>query len=152
MEKLYDLLPGYVFLYSERRLTDYLLFCGMDGVIRRVGRRPDGYELEGPDLTFAMQLLDKDGLVGVMKAVRVGDQVQLNDPLFNGCEGQITRIDYRKGRARVDFIFDRQSNHTWISLDGLKVPEVTDLSAQPEVPAEQKTPEAEEEGGDACRP
>ena len=49
IERRFDLLPGYVFLYSEERLTDYSLFSGIDGVIRRVGRREEGYELEGPD-------------------------------------------------------------------------------------------------------
>ena len=62
IERSFDLLPGYVFIYSEERLTDYRAFFGIDGVIRRVGRRDDGYELEGPDLDFAMKLLEKDGI------------------------------------------------------------------------------------------
>ena len=119
-EVSYDLLPGYVFIYSETRLTDYRLFFGMDGVIRRVGRRDDGYELEGTDLDFAMKLLEKDGTVGSMKTCRVGDEVTLEDPLFNGCQGKVIRIDYRKERARVDFIFDNMACHTWISVDDVK--------------------------------
>jgi len=119
-EVRYDLLPGYVFIYNEERLTDYRLFFGMDGVIRRVGRTPEGYELSGPDLDFAMKLLEKDGLVGAMKTCKVGDEVKLEDPLFNGCQGRVTRIDYRKERARVDFVFDGLACHTWISLDAVK--------------------------------
>ena len=119
-EVQYDLLPGYVFIYSAERKTDYTEFYGMDGVIRRVGRRETGYELEGPDLDFAMKLYEKDGLVGSMKTCRIGDEVTLEDPLFNGCQGRITRIDYRKERARVDFVFDKMDCHTWISLDGVK--------------------------------
>ena len=92
---MHDLLPGYVFLYNEERLTDYTLFCGMDGVIRRVGRRDDGYELEGPDLDFAMKLLEKDGVVGGMSLCKVGEEVRLTDPLFIGCQGKVTEIDYR---------------------------------------------------------
>ena len=116
----FDLLPGYVFIYSRERLTDYRLFYGMDGVVRRVGRHDDGYELEGSDLDFAMKLFEKDGVVGSMKTCRVGEQVTLEDPLFNGCQGRITRIDYRKERARVDFVFDNMACHTWISLDDVK--------------------------------
>ena len=118
--KRFDLLPGYVFIYNEERLTDYMLFTGMDGVIRRVGRRPDGYELEGSDLDFAMQLLEKDGLVGSMKACKIGDQVILEDPLFNGCQGRVTRIDYRKERAKVTFVFDKNNCSTWVSLDNVR--------------------------------
>ena len=113
----FDLLPGYVFVFSKERMTDYQQFSGMDGVIRRVGRRDEGYELEGPDLDFAMKLLEKDGVVGAMKTCREGDEVVLEDPLFNGCQGRVTRIDYRKERARVDFVFDKNPCHTWVSLD-----------------------------------
>ena len=116
----YDLLPGYVFVYSGEPLTDYRLFYGMDGVIRRVGSREEGYELTGPDLDFAMRLLEKDGLVGSMKACRTGDEVVLEDPLFNGCQGRVTRIDRRKARARVDFVFDSMACHTWISLEDVR--------------------------------
>ena len=121
-EVLYDLLPGYVFVYSEERMVDYQQFFGMDGVIRRVGRQETGYELAGSDLDFAMKLLEKDGLVGSMKTYKIGDQVVLEDPLFNGCQGKVTRIDNRKQRARVDFVFDKMNCHTWISLDNMKGP------------------------------
>ncbi len=120
VRKAFDLLPGYVFLYSRERLTDYRLFCGMDGVIRRVGKQDNGYELAGSDLDFAMKLLEKDGLVGGMTAHRVGDEVMLEDPLFNGCQGRVVGIDWRKERAKVEFVFDRTSCSTWVSLDDVK--------------------------------
>ncbi len=120
VERRFDLLPGYVFIYNKDRLTDYRLFYGMNGVIRRVGRREDGYELEGSDLDFAMKLLEKDGLVGTMKICRVGDEVTLEDPLFSGCQGRVVAIDYRKERAKVEFVFDRNSCSSWISLEDVK--------------------------------
>ena len=119
-EVQFDLLPGYVFVFSEDRMADYTQFFGMDGVIRRLGKQEDGYELTGTDLDFAMKLLERDGLVGSMRTCRVGDEITLEDPLFNGCQGRITRIDRRKGRARVDFVFDRMDCHTWISIDGVR--------------------------------
>ena len=120
IKKQFDLLPGYVFIYSEERLTDYRLFYGMDGVIRRVGRTEQGYELAGPDLDFAMKLLEKDGVVGGMTACHVGDSVTLEDPLFSGCEGEVVAIDYRKERAKVAFVFDNAKREIWVSLDGVK--------------------------------
>ena len=116
-EVLFDLLPGYVFVFSEERMVDYTQFFGMDGVIRRVGRQETGYELAGADRDFAMKLFEKDGLVGSMKTCRIGEEVALKDPIFNGCQGRITRIDRRKERARVDFVFDNMACHTWISLE-----------------------------------
>ena len=120
IDHMYDLLPGYVFIYSEDRLTDYRMFSGIDGVIRRVGRREDGYELEGSDLDFAMKLLEKNGLVGAMKICRPGDEVMLSDPLFAGCQGRVIKIDYRKERAKVEFVFDGNGSSTWVSLEDVK--------------------------------
>ena len=123
IQKQFDLLPGYVFVYSEERITDYREFFGMDGVIRRVGRTETGYELAGADLDFAMKLLEKDGIVGGMKACHIGDEVTLEDPLFSGCEGKVTEIDYRKERAKVAFVFDNQKREIWVSIDEIKNPE-----------------------------
>ena len=120
IEKRFDLLPGYVFIYSEERMTDYRIFYGMDGVVRRVGRRDDGYELEGSDLDFAMKLLEKDGIVGGMKACHIGDNVTLEDSLFSSCEGRVTEIDYRKERAKVEFVFDNAKREIWVSLDEVR--------------------------------
>ena len=120
VRKQFDLLPGYVFIYSKERITDYREFFGMDGVIRRVGRTEAGYELAGTDYDFAMRLLEKDGIVGGMKACRLGDEVTLEDPLFSGCEGKVTAIDYRKERAKVAFVFDNTKREIWVSLDGVK--------------------------------
>lgn len=120
IRKQFDLLPGYVFVYSEERMMNYRNFFGMDGVIRRVGKTEEGYELSGPDLDFAMRLLEKEGLVGGMTACRLGDGVTLEDPLFSGCEGQVTEIDYRKERAKVAFVFDNIRREIWVSLDEVK--------------------------------
>ena len=119
-EVRHDLLPGYVFLFHHEKLTDYRLFSDIDGVIRRVGRKEDGYEMEGPDLDFAMKLLKKDGLVGRMRIRRVGDGVALEDPLFSQCRGRVTKVDFRKERAKVEFVFDRNGFFSWVSLDDLK--------------------------------
>jgi transcription antitermination factor NusG len=120
MDRERDLLPGYVFLFSEERIIDYEMFAGIDGVIRRVGRTESGYELEGPDRDFAFGLLEKDGKVGALKMVAVGETVRLEDTLFDGNEGVITKIDYRKERARVDFRFEGTACHTWVAIDGLR--------------------------------
>ena len=115
-----DLLPGYVFIFSGERLVDYETFAGIDGVIRRVGRTETGYELEGADREFAFDLLEKDGKVGALKMVKVGEKVRLEHSLFDGSEGVVTKIDYRKERARVEFRFDGNDCHAWIAVDGIR--------------------------------
>lgn len=119
LKKYADLLPGYVLIFNEEKLTDYSVFYGMDGVIRKVGEPEEWYELQGADREFAFQLLEKDGVVGGMKIVKTGEKVTLADPLFAGNQGEVTRIDYRKERARVDFTFRGNACHTWVSLDDI---------------------------------
>ena len=120
IDRKQDLLPGYVFLFSEERLTDSETFAGIDGVIRRVGRTETGYELEGADREFAMRLLDRNGSVGTLKTVKIGETVCLEDSLFEDNEGVITKIDYRKERARVDFRFEGNTCHAWVAVDGIR--------------------------------
>ena len=115
-----DLLPGYVFLFNEERLFDYETFAGIDGVIRRVGRTETGYELEGADRDFAFELLEKGGRVGAMMMMKVGETVRLEDSLFDSSEGVVTKIDYRKERARVDFKFEGNDCHAWVAIDGIR--------------------------------
>ena len=115
-----DLLPGYVFLFSDERLMDYETFAGIDGVIRRVGRTESGYELEGTDREFALNLLGSGGKVGALKMINVGETVRLENSLFDGSEGVVTKIDYRKERARVDFRFEGNDCHAWVAVDCIR--------------------------------
>lgn len=119
-KKFVDLLPGYVFVFSEEELTDYSVFFGIDGVIRKVGQPDEWYALKGTDEEFAFSLLEKDGVVGCMRIVKTGDEVKLEDPLFANVEGKVTQVDFRKERARVDFVFKGNACHTWVALEGVK--------------------------------
>ncbi len=117
VDALYPLLPGYVFVYSQTELPDYEPFRGIEGIIRRLGTAEQGYRLLDGDYDFAMNLYRKDGVVGQITVFKVGDTVRLDDPLFNGCQGTITRIDPRKQRARVDYQFAGMACFTWIACE-----------------------------------
>lgn len=117
MDVTYDLLPGYVFIYTDEKLETFDGFRGIAGIIRWLGSPESGYELAGTDYEFAMRLYRKDGLVGQVTVFKVGDEVRLDDPLFAGCDGRITRIDYKKQRARVDYQFDKVNYHVWVACE-----------------------------------
>ena len=63
LEKRYDLLPGYVFLFSRQALPDLREYRWIDGLIRYVGRAEDQYELTGGDRSFADALFEQDGIL-----------------------------------------------------------------------------------------
>ena len=120
IDTLGDLLPGYIFFYSDEELLDFSLFAGVDGIIRRVGRADERYDLQGADREFALGLLEKDGKVGAMRMVKVGEKIRMEDPLFAGSEGVVTKIDYRKERARIDFKFDGNDCHAWVAVEDVR--------------------------------
>ena len=91
--KYVDLLPGYVFAFTEEKLVDYSIFFGIDGVIRKVGCADEWYELQGADREFALTLLEKDGVVGGMKLAKVGDEVTLEFRSVAGGQYEIERTD-----------------------------------------------------------
>lgn len=130
LDVTYDLLPGYVFVYSDEKLESFDAFRGVVGIIRRLGGAESGYELTGTDYDFAMRLYRKDGLVGYVTVFKVGDEVRLDDPLFAGCQGRITHLDIKKQRARVDYQFANMSCHTWIACDLISAVEKPDTQSE----------------------
>lgn len=113
---MFDLLPGYVFAFTYSPLKDASLLR-VDGVIKLFGVPEYGYCLEGEDWAFVLELLKHNGVVDVIKAIRIGDTVKLVDDLFYGCEGEIVQIDCRKQRAKVVFSFARIACSSWVACD-----------------------------------
>ncbi len=112
----FDLLPGYVFVYSSRK-SESVSALRVEGVIRVLGLPEDGFCLRGADLDFAMSLLNKDGILDVMHLIRVGDKVEILDPIFNRCKGSVLHLDYRKQRANIEFAFSGMIFHSWVACD-----------------------------------
>lgn len=116
-EETRDYLPGYVFLYSDCSIKELAQIRSVDGVLRLLGEKEDGYRLFGDDLKFADMILQKRGTIGVLKAVEVGDRVRINKESLAGADGEIKKIDRHKGRAKVQFTFDQRSFQIWVGID-----------------------------------
>ena len=92
-EEITPLLPGYVFVYScdeDIPSTDYQK---IPHVIRILSYENGVDKLIDRDLDFADWLWRQGGTIGVMKAVQVGDRVEIVDDLFKGLHGKITRMN-----------------------------------------------------------
>ena len=113
---MFDLLPGYVFAFTCSPLKDAAILR-VDGVIKLLGIPECGYCLTGEDQAFALELLKRNGVVDVIKVIRIGDTVKVVDDLFYGCEAEIVQIDYRKQRAKLVFTFAGTSCSSWIACD-----------------------------------
>ncbi len=118
----YDLLPGYVFVFSEEPV-EAISMLRIDGVIRILGLKDDGYCLQENDREFALRLLERKGRIDVIKLINVGDKVKVEDKFFAGCEGKVLQIDYRKQRAKILFAFSGMQFTSWCACD-IVYPEV----------------------------
>ena len=115
--RVHDYLPGYLFLYTEDPIKEFVELRRVTGVIRLLGERDDGYELVGADRDFAEMLHNMDGTIGIMKTVKVGDRVQLDKSIYKGFTGEVIRVDRRKGRCQIRFEFDKSIQNVWVGYE-----------------------------------
>lgn len=123
-EQIHDYLPGYVFLYTDAPLSAFRELWSVDGVLRLLGRREEGYRLSGEDERFANMLLANQGVIGILKAYEVGDRIRLTGEALPGYAGEVIKVDRRKGRAQVLIHFDDKEVKLWVGFELIdKAPE-----------------------------
>lgn len=102
IETIRPLLPGYVFVYTLPDDPDAPNLGGVDGVFRVLTYGKSGREtLAGRDLEFAEWLWRVGGRVEVLKAIQLGDRVEIVDELFKGLHGTVVRMDKRKKSVKI---------------------------------------------------
>lgn len=111
------LLPGYVFVYSAGDEDLCAELSGLNHVIR-VLTYGDGTEiLTGRDLEFAEWLWSLNGRIDVMKAVQLGDRVEIIDGVFKQLHGTITRMDRRRRIVRVSVETKGAPKQIWLAYE-----------------------------------
>ncbi|MDO4354885.1 MAG: hypothetical protein Q4E13_00050 [Clostridia bacterium] len=115
-ENIKPLFPGYVFVYSQE---SYPLnaFYRFKQVIRplRYNDDPEGY-LKGNDLRFAQWIWEQQGRVEALKAIRVGDRVEIVDGVFQNLNGKVLAMDKRKQAARIELNVVGGIKQIWMSF------------------------------------
>ena len=116
-EEVSDYLPGYVFLYTETPLQAFGMLWTIDGVLRLLGRQEEGYRLTGEDKRFADMLYASQGMIGILKAYEAGDRIRLAAESLPGYEGEVIKVDRRKGRAQILIRFDDKEIKLWVGFE-----------------------------------
>ena len=100
------LFPSYVFVRMELDGENYYAAKGIPGVYKFLG---PGRPVAVPDNQMANVLRWCDGkeLVGLSR-VEIGKEIKVIEGPLKGMEGQIIRIDKRKGRAKVKITLFRE--------------------------------------------
>lgn len=110
-------LPGYVFMYTEKPIERFREINILDGVLRFLGQRDNGFQLRGNDRMFADMLYMQDGVIGIVKTYKEGDRVKIAREMMGGFEGEIIKLEKRKGRCLVQYTFDNSTYRMWVGYD-----------------------------------
>lgn len=108
VEMLRPLLPSYVFVYFGWERARNVELTAMPHVIRVLHYGDGQGNLTGRDLEFADWIWRQKGRIGVMKALQIGDWIEITDGVFKELRGTIIKMD----RRRKTFL---------VSLDGAGV-------------------------------
>ena len=110
----HDLLPGYVFLYSEPPIQRPSSLRSIPGVIRCLSDQEHQYVLQGNDEKFALMLLDKEGVIGSVKVFQEGDRIRVCDGMYAGLETRILKINKRNLRMLIEIPFAGMQVKSWV--------------------------------------
>lgn len=129
LEETKVLLPGYVFVYADAPIEYPRATFRLDNVIRVLGDKDVNYTLTGNDYSFAQMLHDCGGTIGILKAYQEGDRVKLAKGALGGVEGEIVKLDRRRGRAQIAYKFAGTVCKTWVGYDLIDGNDKVDLSS-----------------------
>ena len=117
VERPVALLPGYVFVYSDEERAVYRSFGAAQHIIRVLAYGGGDDRLTGRDREFADWLWRLQGRVGVLKALEVGDRIEIVDGAFKQLRGRITKMDRRRRTVRVELDTSGAIRQLWLAYE-----------------------------------
>ena len=120
IRETHDLLPGYIFLYSEHELEHMYMLRDIQGVIRYLSDQEHRYILQGSDKAFALMLFEKDGVIGKTKVYEEDEVIRICDGAYAGLETKILKVDRRNMRMLIQIPFAGMQVETWVEYEMVK--------------------------------
>ena len=115
-EIVQPLFPGYVFIYSDEPYP-MSVFFRYEQVIRVLKYADDGSGyLKAGDLRFAAWIWRQNGRLEALKALRVGDRVEIVDGAFRNMNGRVLKMDKRKQAAKIELDVIGGIKQVWMSF------------------------------------
>ena len=131
IDRMNDLLPGYVFLYSETELTDFSRLRMLDGFIRCLKGSENGFGLTDNDEQFALMLLRQNGVIGKTKVYKEGQRIHICSGVLDGVHAEIVRVDHRNERMLIEMPFAKRVVRTWVEYEIVESEEHEDADMTP---------------------
>jgi len=100
------LFPGYILIKGVMNIDTYYKLKKIPGIIKLLSSEDEVLTVDESELRVLKILIDNDGNnIGISSLYRENDGVIIVAGPLMGLEGQIIKIDYRKGRAKVSLRF-----------------------------------------------
>lgn len=117
VDVIHDLLPGYVFIYTENEPLDIVRIREISGVIRCLSSSESHYELTDTDKQFAVMLYEHQGVIGKTKVYQEGQMIRICQGAFEGVETKILKVNRHKQRMQIEIPFANMPVKTWVEFE-----------------------------------
>ena len=124
------LMPGYMFVYSEREIP-YNVLKRIEGVARVLTygeEDKEGY-LNGRDYEFAQWVRRENGLIDKLDAIQEGDFIRVTDGALQEMQGKVVAMNRRRHTVNVEVTLFGAKRNIWM---GYEVIEKTEGRAGPD--------------------
>lgn len=100
------LFPGYIFIKTSMNIDMYYKLKNAPGIIRLLRSEEEILTVSEEELNIlSIFLSNNDSNIGISELYRDKDIIRIISGPLLGLEGQIVKINFRKGRARVSINF-----------------------------------------------
>ena len=118
IDREHNLLPGYVFVYSEEEdLNPPEIRRRLDRIIRCLRDTGLDYRLHGADEDFALMLLRKGGVIGRTEVTETDGHLTVTDETFEGIPVEILKVDRRNSRMKIEMLVANNKVQTWVEYE-----------------------------------
>ena len=118
VDREHNLLPGYVFVYSEEEiLAPQDIRRRLDRIIRCMRDTGMEYRLQGGDRDFALMILRKGGVIGRTEVTETDGRFAITDETFQGIPVEILKVDRRNRRMKIEMLVAGKQVQTWVEYE-----------------------------------
>jgi transcriptional antiterminator NusG len=110
------LIPGYVF-FSCRGAPDWKKIDWIPAVYKPLSYADNSFALRGRDLEFIASLMKNNGVYKISRAVSEGSKIRIIDGPLKDFEGNIIKVNRRKGKALIRIPGDSILNNIWLGIE-----------------------------------
>jgi transcriptional antiterminator NusG len=100
------LFPGYILMKANMNIEVYYKLKKIPGIIKLLRDDSEFLAVDERELrTLKMLLGNEENNIGISKLYKENDEIRIITGPLSGMEGQIRKIDFRKGRAKLNLSF-----------------------------------------------